>query len=270
MILFHTGRVALIIAVLASAIDQGSASPTTANEIIREAVKRASSVRANTANIGYTYTKVNVTEELDGKGKVKQQKRRVFQVHFRSGETFVKLVEVDGHRPAEADLKVQAETQSSTHQLFGKSGSGEDGHGSLLTPEIVARFDFTLVGQTSINGRPAYQINFAPKESALPVRRMIDRLLDRISGTLWIDSDEYEVARADLSLGSEVDFLGGVLGCLRKIAYTMTRVRVADGIWLHSASFGDFEGRKLLESMWIKTKSECRDFRLVEATRSSD
>ena len=210
---------------------------------------------------------MNVTEELDGKGKVKQRKRRVYQVCFREGATFVKLLEVDGHTPAEADLKYQAETQSNMRQLLGKSSSGEDTHDSLLTPEIVERFDFTLVAETTINGRAAYQINFSPKRSGPPVQRMVDRLLDRISGTLWIDSQEYEVARANLSLGAQVDFLGGLLGCLRKVAYTMTRIRVADGIWLHSISSGDFKGRKLLDPMWIKTRSECTGFRLLASNK---
>jgi hypothetical protein len=80
---------------------------------------------------------------------------------------------------------------------------------------------------------------------------------------MWIDVDEFEVARADLQLGSEVDFLGGVIGCLRKLAYTITRTRVAEGVWLHSASAGDFEGRKLLDSMRIKTRSESTNFRLM-------
>jgi len=54
--------------------------------------------------------------------------------------------------------------------------------------------------------------------------------LNRISGTIWIDADEFEIARADVRLGSEVDLLGGVVGSLKKLAYTMTRTRVADGV----------------------------------------
>lgn len=270
MILSATRRLSLAILVLAVGTAARGVPPATAlnaDEIIRKAVERASNSPRNTAATGYTYTKVNVTEELDGKGKVKQRKRRVFQVSFQAGTTWVKLLEVDGHRPAEADLKYQAETQSGMHQLLGSPNSGEENHDSFLTREVTARFDFTMAGQTFINGREAYQIHFAPKASGPPAHRMLDHLLDRISGTLCVDSQEYEVARADIELGSEVDFLGGVLGCLRKLAYTMTRVRVADGIWLHSVSSGDFEGRKLLDSMRIKTKSECTNFRLMAANK---
>src|SRR5439155_24678474 len=106
---------------------------------------------------------------------------------------------------------------------------------------------------------------FQPKDPGPPTHRTLDRVMKRISGTLWIDAQEFEIARSDLELGSEVDFLGGVIGCLRKLAYTMTRSRMADGIWLLSFSVGDFEGRKLVESVRIKMRSESTNFRLVAA-----
>lgn len=238
-----------------------SAPKLTAGQIIQKAVERAAKVRVNDAGTEYTYTKVNATEELDGKGKVRQRKQRVFQVSSRSGATTVKLVEVDGHPPAQADLRFQAQTQSSMRQLLGNTSSAESG-GSLLTPEMAARFDYTLVGRELLNGRPSYEIAFQPKNPELPVRHIMDRLLNRVSGTLWIDQEEYEIARADLKLDSEVDLLGGIIGCLRKLAYTMTRSRVADGVWLHSFSSGDIEGRKLFDPLWIKTQSESMNFRV--------
>ena len=120
-----------------------------------------------------------------------------------------------------------------------------------------------MVNQKSINGRQSYEISFAPKRPEPPVHHMIDRLLNRISGTIWIDADEFEIARAEIVLGSEVDFLGGVIGSLKKLAYSMTRTRVGEGLWLNTLSTGDFEGRKLIDSMRIKTKSHSSNFRVM-------
>jgi hypothetical protein len=239
--------------------------PLTGDGIIQKAVERASSTRAGKPSPEYTYTKVNVTEELDGKGKIRDRKERVFQVKFQSGNTYVKLLEVNGRAPAQSDVKFQAETQSSIHQFFGQSAAGGDNRENFLTADLASRFDFNLLDQSVIAGRQTYRIAFKPKHPQPPAHRVMDRVLNQISGTLWIDAQEYEIARADVQLGSEVDFLGGVIGCLRKLAYSMTRVRVADGVWLHSFSSGDFEGRKLLEPMRIKMKSECTDFRLMAA-----
>jgi len=239
----------------------------TANAIVARAVERAGHARAGQSCPAYTYTKVNVTEELDAKGKIKERKERVFQVNFSAGTTSVKLVEINGRAPAQSDVKFQAETQSNVHQFFGQPTTAGESHDAFLTSDVAAHFDFALVNECLVSGRRTYQVSFQPRTPEPPVHGVLDRVLNRISGTLWIDAEEFEIARADIQLGSEVDFLGGVIGCLRKLAYSMTRVRIAEGVWLHSFSSGDFEGRKLFEAMRIKTKSECSNFRLMAAAK---
>ncbi|HLH52381.1 MAG TPA: hypothetical protein VKY92_02000 [Verrucomicrobiae bacterium] len=253
---------------LLSARSSTQTGPTpSADAIIQKAVERASNARLNASWPGYTYKKVNITEELDSKGRVKQRKERVFQVYFRSGTTYVKLLEVNGRAPAEADRRFQAETQSNVHQFFGQPAAGGDNRENFLTAELAARFEYNLLKVSQVNGRATYVIAFDPKNPPPSEHRVMDRLLNHISGTLWIDADEYEIARADIQLGAEVDFLGGIVGCLHKLAYSMTRVRMAEGIWLHSESTGNFEGRKLLDPMRIKMKSESTNFRLITASR---
>lgn len=235
----------------------------TAKEIIRKASTRAQTAETPTSKAGYTYTKVTVTEELDSSGNVKDRKERVYEVSFKGGSTRVKLLEVNGQLPGEAEAKKQAENEANSRQMMGSSkGRPGEGRENFLTPELVGRFDFRLIGEETVNGRKAYRVGFDPKVPEPPVRRMVDRLLNRISGTLWIDAEEFEVARADIHLRSEVNLLGGMIGSLKKLAYSMTRTRVADGVWLNSFSTGDFEGRKLLDSTRVKTKSQTSNFRL--------
>jgi hypothetical protein len=231
----------------------------TADAVIQKAVGQAQG-DGKSPQKDFTYTKVSVTEELDAQGKVKERKEKVYQVYFKKGATYAKLVEVNGRAVGQADSKAQAETEASTKQLLGDAKPTK-GEKSFLTPEIVARFDFKMTGEQVINDRKAYQISFAPKNPEPAVHGILDRLMNRLSGTVWIDAQEFEIARADLQLGSEVTLLGGVAGSLKKLAYTMTRTRMADGIWLNSFSSGDFEGRKLIDSMRIKTKSHAIGFK---------
>ncbi|SRR6266481_2947405 len=230
-----------------------------AGQIIQKAVARAQNSGARPSKGAYTYTKLTVMEEFDSSGKVKEHKEKVYQVNFRDGATYAKLVEVNGHAPGEADLKKQAENESNARQMTG-SKKGENRE-NFLTPEIVERFDFRLVGRTNFNGRATYQVAFQPKNPAPPSHHVVDRLLDRISGIVWIDAEEFEIARAELQLGSEVNLLGGVVGSLKKLVYTMTCTRIDDGLWFRTSSFGDFEGRKLVDAMRIKTRSQAMNFR---------
>jgi hypothetical protein len=236
-------------------------SALSADEILRNAVHRAQQTE-NTGVAAYTYTKLTVTEELDSAGKVKERKAKVYQVSFRDGSSYLKLIEVNGHAPAEADRKKHTENEINMRQMLGQSKAARgDKRENFMTPELVSRFDFQLVGQSVVNGRPAYKLKFHPKDPEPPVRRIIDRLLNRISGTIWIDVEEFEIARADIYLSSEVNLLGGVVGSLKRLAYTITRTRMPEGIWFSTSSSGDFEGRKLLDSTRIKTKSQSTNFR---------
>jgi hypothetical protein len=251
--------------VLLSGIGQAGllAQPSlSADEVIQRAVARAQEAEARADQSGYTYTKVSVTEELDATGRVKERKEKVYQVFFQAGSTYLKLLEVNGHRPGEADVRKQSENEINVRQLLGQSNAaGGDNRENFLTPELVSRFAFMLVGQSSVNGRLAYQVAFQPKIPAPPVHRTADRLLNCISGTIWIDAEEFEMARVEIRLRSKVDVLGGMAGCLKKLAFTLIRTRVADGVWLNSFLSGDLEGRKLFDSKRIKTKAQSSNFR---------
>jgi hypothetical protein len=231
-------------------------------EVIKKAVSRAGQVEAASKQPGYTYTKCTVTEELDASGNVRDRKEKVYRVVFQNGSTYLRLLEVNGRAPASGDLKKQSENDLNVRQLLGqpKSATGK-GSDNFLTPELVARFDFELIGETPLNGRMAYQVSFKPKNPEPPVHHIVDKLLNRLSGTIWIDAQEFEVAKANVELRSEVNLLGGVAGSLKKLAYTITRTRVADGLWFSTSSAGNFEGRKLVEALRVKTKSQSNGFR---------
>jgi len=235
------------------------AASVTADQIISKAVARQKQVENASAHKDYSFRKVTLTEERDSAGKLRERKERVYEISSHDGESYARLVEVNGHAPAGVEIKKQNENEISARQLMGKSIKN-DNRGYFLTAEVAVRYKFSLVGQMGENGRRAFQISFVPRNPPLPQHHILDRLLDRLSGTLWIDAEEFEVARAQIQLRSEVDLLAGVVGCLRKMDYTVTRSRVAEGLWLNTDSNGDFEGRKLLESVCIKTRSQCLDF----------
>ena len=232
-----------------------------AEQVMQKALARAQPGGTGARQPAYGYTRITLTEEFGPDGKMREHKEKVYKVCQRDGSTEVRLLSVNGRPPGQAERKQQAENESTARRLMGGSGQGGDANQEqVLTPELVARFDFTLLDQESLNGRLAYRLRFAPKQPEPPVHRLADRLADRLWGTIWIDAQEFELARAELRLGSEVNLLGGMLGSLKRLAYTITRTRVADGLWLNSSAKGDFEGRRLLEPLRIKTTSQNSNF----------
>jgi hypothetical protein len=246
-----------------------AASSLTADEVVQKAVARGQQDQQGSVP-DFTYSKQTVTDELDGAGKVKEHREKVYEISYRDGLSHATLLQVNGHLPSEADLKQQSDNEGSVRQITGEKRAKGDNRENFLTAELAARFDFQLISETNLHGRATYQISFEPKNPQLPVHRMVDRLLNQISGTLWIDAEEFEVARAEISLRSEVNLLGGIIGSLKKLDYTLERTRVADGVWFSTLSNGDFQGRKLLDPTHIKTKSQSVHFRRVAMSEATD
>lgn len=269
-----TGLFLALTFVFSAQIAPRASTVLTADQVIQKAVARGRQDQLG-AVPDFDYRKLTVTEELDGKGKVKERREKLYEISYRAGFCHATLLQVDGHLPSNADLKQQADNEMNLRQITGEATDRKgDNRESFLTPELVARFNFKLLGRTNLNGRATYEIAFEPKTPLPPVHRIVDRLLNQISGTLWIDADEFEMARAEVSLRSEVNLLGGLIGSLKKLTYTLERTRIADGVWFSTFSNGDFQGRKLLDPTHIKTQSQSLHFHRValsgEAKKSSE
>src|SRR5258707_12250463 len=108
----HVVRVGLLLLLLLVSLAAKSKELTgvTADGIIAKAVVRASTIRSKGACPEDTYTKVNVTEDLDTKGKIRERKERVFQVKFQAATTRVKSLGGNGTKPPREDVAIQVET----------------------------------------------------------------------------------------------------------------------------------------------------------------
>jgi hypothetical protein len=222
---------------------------------------RAQQGETGKAKGDYTYTRLMVTEELDASGNVKERKEKAHQVYCRHGVISTKLVPVNArpHGASESQRPAYDESESREKEGASKRRHSENRE-NYLTAEIIERFNFRLVGEQMLNGRNSYQIAFVPRQPALPAHHTADRVLNRISGTVWVDAEEFEIAKAEFSLGSEVQFLGGVIGCLKKLTFTMVWIRTTEGFWLNTLSVAEFEGRKVFASFRVRTRSQSSDF----------
>ncbi len=234
-----------------------------AEEIVRQAVAR--NQKMGSPQTRYFYDKTTVNEEVDDKGRIKERKEKLYQAKVESGWTHLKLVKVDGRQLSAGELRRQDDRETENRQQFFASKDGGDNRENFLTPEITAKYTYRLVESQVVRGRPAYVIAFQPR-TGLPVRKIADRLLNSVSGQVWIDQTDFEIARAEVHLRNELTLWGGVVGVLRKLDFALERSRLEDGSWFAVASQGDFQGRKLWDSTHVKTRSECNNFRKAAPT----
>jgi hypothetical protein len=235
----------------------------TPSEIVQKALERAKSSDERVTSHDYVYNRHTLNETLDDQGRLKERKEKLFEVELQSGLSHQKLVELNGQPIPAEELKKQAERELAARQkqpADAKPPKVWSDTESLLTSDLVAKYNMTLVDRKLFNGRDTYVLAFQPK-SNLPVRKFNDRVLNHVAGTIWIDAAEFEVARVQARLQSEVTLWGGMIGVVRTGSYTVERTRMPDGAWFDKFSRGVFEGRKLLEPMLIRTRCEFSNFR---------
>lgn len=229
----------------------------TAEQIVQRAVSRARWAHVVNLQTNYVYQKTTRVEEIDGKGRVKNSKEKLIQVENGVGTV---IESKRNGKTVELKRKPDAEPVADRqHVTNGPRTRRDDNWSEYLNKELAARYTFELVGREDVASRPAYVLTFRPRSDKLPVKQITDRLLNRLGGKVWIDSTEFEVAKAEIDLLSEVTMWGGVLGAMKKFSFNVERTRI-DGVWFNRVSNFEMEGRKLLDSTRIRVKSDASNF----------
>ena len=241
-------------------------SNLSADDIIARAVERAQSPANHALRPPYRYAKHTVFEELDSQGRLKERREKLYNVRVESGLTRLKLVELNGEPlSATEQQKRDAEDLAQRQKMTDSSSAKKsDERENFLTADLVARYKFTLLHERMLDGRDTYEIAFEPRSAKLPINHLTDRFLNQVAGTVWIDAAEFEIARAEIHLQGEVTLWGGMVGTLTQCSYTLKRVREPDGVWFNGDSHGFFAGRRLLEPMMIRTRSDSTGFQKLD------
>jgi hypothetical protein len=243
-----------------------------AQEVMRKALDRAQWAETNEVRSRYTFTLRTVTEEFDRAGHLKGRKDKVYQARLNAGWTQLKLIKINGENLSPADLSRLEARERRERQRITMNGSrrGSDRRENLLTPELVAKYYFRVLGEETVNGRPSYLLSFQPKIGDLPVKQAPDRLLNQLAGRLWIDEQEFEIARAEVQLQGEVNLWAGIIASLKKMAFTVVRTRLEDGVWFNQDFQGVLAGRRLIEAFDWRTQSLAGDFHKASAAPSTE
>jgi len=242
----------------------------TAEEIMRKTVVKADGASNVNPRINYAYNKVAITEKLNGSGKVDERKEKLIRI--KSGKGSLLQIKINGKLlPPDELRREQAQSQAEDERLNDSRVSRRtDNWERLLTTDLISRYQFTLEGQQTYNDRLVYVLKFKPASGNLPVSQSSDRVVNNLAGRIWVDAEDFEIAKAILSLQAEVTLWGGIIASLRKFDYQVERKRLEDGVWVNRISRGEFAGRKLLDRVAWRTQTECKDFEKLDVAQASN
>jgi len=229
-------------------------------------VERAKWVEAQKFQNTHAFTVFSARDQLDEHENVKQHEERLYHVYPLQGLPYSELILKDGKPPSPAETKKEQERQKESRKRLAEGKRENEGEEVSLNQDLVSRYRFELVGQESINGRRAYQLRFAPKSGDLPVKRKVDRILNKLAGTVWVDQTDYEISRLTLHMQETVAVAWGILASFRKIEVSLEQTPAADGVWFPTRINSYVDGRVLFKSLHVREEEQIRDFRSVSST----
>jgi hypothetical protein len=91
-----------------------------------------------------------------------------------------------------------------------------------------------------------------------------DKLLNRLTGTVWVDEQDADAAKLSVSLTETVS-LGwlGILGSLSQCQLLLERQRMPEGAWINARQSLMIQCRKLAAPMRFRLREESSDYKKV-------
>ena len=174
--------------------------------------------------------------EFDGSGEVAEETRVDWESVPLDGGRFSRRVAIDGRPLTEEEQARESEREAAFRTRLRRLRAGElepeqNENAIVFDEELVSRYDLTLDGEEQLRNRPSYRIAFAPRDGDLPVRRGMDRALNRLRGRIWIDRETRELARVEFELSDRVRLWWGLVGTIHRVRGSFDRGPVLDGIW---------------------------------------
>lgn len=214
----------------------GVADAQSALEIIRRSVDHDSTNFERLKD--YTYQQRQEEREYDAGGKVKKSEAETHDIMMLAGRPYQRLIARDDkplseHEARKEQEKVDRELERREHMSPAEHAKLEKSRQETrkFLSELPDAFNFHLVGQEQVSGKPAWVIECDPKPGFHP-QDVRARALAKIRGKVWIDQAEYQWVKAEMQA---VDTLSFGLGLFRvapggSISFEQTRVN--DEVWL--------------------------------------
>jgi len=221
-----------------------------ADDVLHKVLTTVNSPEVRRTSSQYRSVQHTAIEKFDDKGRLREREDRVYDVGPLAGGVYANLVERNGKSLSATELTEEKERrqrfiESRGTQKFG----GGDSDRVPLDPELFNRYKAEVLGRETVNGRSAIVLHFWPRAVDLPVRRRQDYVLNKLTGKVWIDEQEWEIVKVEAHLTERVRVVLGLVAALDKADLSFEQVRMGEGVYLPLKLSANFEGRKLFSTL---------------------
>ena len=219
--------------------EQNHASVPGAHEIVGPSV--AATERSWQARGNYTYTERDEDRRVNSQGQVKSENVDVTRMIFVNGARFEQLMERNGQLPsAKEQKKSDDDLDKLKHETADQQTERQrkDQDNRAFLRDVLEAFDFRLVGEEIVAGRPAYVLQATP-HPGYHAHGKYGKMFSRVEGKLWIDKQDFGWMKVD-----------GQVTQSFSIGLVLARVERGSHIILEQACVGD--------AVWVPKRIEIR------------
>jgi hypothetical protein len=171
---------------------------------------------------------------LDSLGQVKSENVDVTRIILVNGARFEQLMEHNGRLPSakeqrksDQDLdKLRHETPAERAVRLRK----EEENRSFLE-DVLQAFDFHLIGEEAVDGRPAYALQATP-HPGYHARGVFGKMFSKVEGKLWVDKQDFSWIKVDGQVTQSFS-MGLFLARVQRGSHILLeQTRVADAVWV--------------------------------------
>jgi hypothetical protein len=241
-----------------------------ANEIVRRASDR--DFTNFEARKNYTYQERQEVREYNGKGKLTKTEIETHEILILQGQPYEKLIARNDHPLSEKDAQKEQKKLDNEVEKRKKQSAAEKAklekerlEEQKYLREFTEAFDFKVIGEEAVSGKPAWVILVTPKQGYRP--KLSDaKMFTKLRGKVWISKDEYHWVKAE---GEAIDTLSFGFFLFRvapgaTVSFEQTSVN--GEVWLPSRISVRAEARiAILKKMRAEVDITYREYRKFQA-----
>ncbi len=212
---------------------QNHTSVPDARQIIESSI--AATQRHWQTRLHYTYVERDEDRRLDSEGHVKSEDVDLSRTILVNGVPFDQLLKRNGRPPSAEEVqkqkekldKLKRETPEQRAERIRKRAE-ED---TSLVREVPKAFDFQLVGEEVVNGRPAWVLQATP-HPGYHAEGKYGKMFSKVEGKLWIDKQDLGWIKVDGQVIQPFSMGFFLVRLLPGSEIKMQQTRIDGGIWM--------------------------------------
>jgi len=211
---------------------QNPASVQDARQIVGLSV--AATERSWQARNHYIYIERDEDRRLDSLGKVKSENVDVTRMILVNGARFEQLMEHNGNLPS---VKEQRKSDENLEKLKHETPDEraawlrKDQEDRSFLEEVLQAFDFQLVGEETVGGKPAYVLEVTP-HPGYHADGKYGKMLSKVAGNLWVDKQDFGWIKVDGEVTQSFSMGLFVARVQRGSHIILDQTCVGDAIWV--------------------------------------